>query len=99
MNVPEAYHARERTVQKALDNPAEPARRKRAGSARSARVTRLKVDSRVWRVAVKLSRGDHTRLRVLSATEVVVTNPRTEAEPWPCAGWDSCPNPAHRHGG
>lgn len=39
-------------------------------------VRNIKVDPRVWRAAKRLARGDMKRLRVISATEVIVMNPR-----------------------
>lgn len=36
----------------------------------------IKVDPRVWRTALKLAKGDNSRIKVVSDTEVIVSNPR-----------------------
>lgn len=36
----------------------------------------IKVDPRVWRTALKLAQGDNSRIKVISDTEVIVSNPQ-----------------------
>lgn len=54
--------------------------RKRAprSPSKSSRITATQVDLRVWRTALKLSKGDRSRIEVISSSEVVVHNPKAK---------------------
>lgn len=50
------------------------ARRRRRAPRRTAPVTVTRVDPQVWRIAIRLAKGDMGRLRVVDSTSVVVIN-------------------------
>lgn len=67
----------ESTVKKAADlaaNPVGKVRKRHTPRKARTRVSRVKVDPRVWDAAMKLAKGDPSRLTVVHATEVVVHN-------------------------
>jgi hypothetical protein len=55
--------------------------RRDKGGRRSGRVTVMKVDRDVWREALRLVGNDSSRLRVISADEVLVVNGRSGTAP------------------
>lgn len=66
----------ERTVQKIAAEQVAVARRVRSMNRRTSGAWSIKVDPRVWAVALELADGDALRIRVIHSTEVLVVNQR-----------------------
>jgi len=52
--------------------------RKYKRSSKQSEVKVIKVDPRVWRTAMRLAKGDRSRIVVMGTEEVIVLNPRTK---------------------